>query len=306
MSKFTLTPYLISVREARTDDRYSLGHLPESRDLRDVLHDYLQNIQNQYLPDTDSPDKTVHLSKLELTNRDISGVIRTGESGIEADLYDTEKDEISYTRQLHDAEMYPFYFLFHLRANEKVGIAILQRFRNFGIRTMLFRQFSVYFKSIFPNAVFQMVPFAETTVLRQFLDEGRLKKIRLIKYAIPSDKADALGVGFEEQEGTMSMEYTAKRNGSLSFPRLSHFLGNGSNLNELVELPGFEYDTIKIELDLNGTTRTVDLANPSSIRPHYDITDEVEIASNGFPDYNSVDEIAHQHLQRFLQAARLK
>ena len=145
----------------------------------------------------------MRLSKLEMNQRDIMGIIETGASGLQADLYDTEINRVSYIRLPHHAEMYPFYFLVHLRANEQLGIAILQRFHNFGVRTLLFRRFAEYFKSLIPQAVFEMRPIAESSVLQQFMQDGRLTKIHVIKYGIPSDKADQIGLGHEEQPGTL-------------------------------------------------------------------------------------------------------
>ena len=76
-------------------------------------------------------------------------------------------------------------------------------------------------------------------------------------------------------------------------------------LNELIELPDFDYDTIKVEFQVEGARRTVNLARLDLFRPYYDITEDVELGANGFPAYASIDEIAHDHLDRFIEAARL-
>jgi hypothetical protein len=187
MARFTLTPYIIRVRKHGTrDDYFQLDALPNNLgeppcDLLHMMQDYLSQFQNQYIHDPDEDDKVVHLDELRSLGRDISGIVRTGASGLQYDLYDMQANEVAFTCQVHHAGMYPFYFLVHIPQNSRFGIVILQRFDIYGIRTILFRAFARYLKGVIPEVTYDMNPLTETAVLRQFMNLARLTEIRAIK-----------------------------------------------------------------------------------------------------------------------------
>ena len=239
--------------------------------------------------------------------REITGTVRTGTSGLQSDLYDIQAHEVAFTRQVYHAEMYPFYFLVHVPQNSRFGIVILQRFDVYGVRTVLFRSFASFLRDVIPEGTFEMNPLTETAILRQFMDQARLTEIRAIKYTVPTDKANEFGQGLQEDEATLTYSLTAHRGGHFRwfYDRINPFLDQQIGLTELVQLKDFEPDTVKIHFDLNGVRRTFDLSNPRRVAPYYDITSDVTLGPNGFPTYDSVNRISHDHLERFLESAKL-
>lgn len=315
MPTFTLSPYVVKVRLIRvTEDHYNLdsipcvqsGH-PTDMDLLDVFGEYLERYRNVYVQDPDDLDKMFRLTHLEVQNRDIKGIIETGASGIQAPLYNMNLQQVTHTRQVNEAEMHPFYFLMHFPRRAKLGIIILQRFHNEGIRTVLFRDFKDHLKRNCPTAVFDMNRLAESAVLRQFMRGGRIIEVSAVKHTIPTDIAQEFGSGLDEVTGRISMSMNAGRLGHLGFflDKINPFLNRELGLNELVEIREFEPDTVKVRFAMNDVERTFDLSNPGRVAPYYDITSDVQLGDNGFPTFNSIDGVAHQHLARFLEAAHL-
>lgn len=65
-----------------------------------------------------------------------------------------------------------------------------------------------------------------------------------------------------------------------------------------VELLGYQFDDVRVQLDVDGKTRTVNFSKPQGIRPEYDITDEVALeTTSGHPDFESIDAIARDILE---------
>lgn len=316
MRRFTFSPYVIKAKQARTQDYCNLGTLPSVRstialpvsvDLLELMKDYLETYRGVYVQDPNDPDSAFRLSRINVRNREISGIIETGGAGISADLYDINLQEVTYTRTTTQAEMHPFYFLMHIPSNTTLGIIILQRFGNEGVRTILFSEFRNHLKSQCPSVTFEMFPLAESALLRQFMTDGRLIEVKAVKYSIPTDRANEFGAGLDEIAGTISMAINASRDGNFSvfLNKLAPFLDRGGDVNELVQLNEFEADTVKVKFTMNGVERTFDLSNPYRAAPLYDITGDVSLAPNGFPEFDSIDEVAHTHLDRFLEMARL-
>ncbi len=76
------------------------------------------------------------------------------------------------------------------------------------------------------------------------------------------------------------------------------------DVNRLVELPDFDYNVIKAELEINGKRKIIDLTNPYRLRSYYDVTNDVEIAPNGHPTFRSIDIAAAELLEKLEESLR--
>ncbi len=159
---------------------------------------------------------------------------------------------------------------------------------------ILVNDFEEYFHQYYPGIVVSVNPLVPAQLLNQYLESGRIIKIRFIRFSIPADIADAYDIDGQAEEGGSS-EYivSARRNGRLPLvSRIREFLDGKRKLNSLIELQNFEYDSVKVEVNIGGTRRTLDLSDLSKLRPYYDISSGVKIGDNGHPTYTSIDAIA--------------
>lgn len=68
-----------------------------------------------------------------------------------------------------------------------------------------------------------------------------------------------------------------------------------------MELKNWDFDAIKISVEINGRTRIIDLGNTGRVSPNIDITDEIEKNASGHPDPDSFNELASEFLNDFLK-----
>ena len=241
-------------------------------------------------------------SKFNRQNRVISGVVETGEYGYEAYLYDVQAAAVSYQRTANDAEMVPFYFLVNLPAQRDEGVLILQRRAQYGIRTVFLQDFTQYFKEFDSTIQVELNPLVPQRLIDQYLQKGRLTKVRFIRFEIPSDVTDAFdGGGHVEESGHTELVISAGRNQRL--PLLDRFrdvVNRRRHVSQMIELHDFDYETVKVELEVAGSRRTVDLSNLMKLRAYYDITSELEVGTNGHPVFVSIDGIARDLMGRTL------
>ena len=200
--------------------------------------------------------------------------------------------------------MVPFYFLVNLPAQRDEGVLILQRRSQYGIRTVFLQDFAQYFKQFDSTLEVEINPLIPQSLIDQYLHDGRLTKVRFIRFAIPADVANAFDAwGHVEEPGYTELVISARRNQRLPLLGRFHDVVNGKrDVNEMIELHDFKYDTVKVELDLAGSRRTVDLSDIMKLRAYYDITLELEVGANGHPVFASIDGIARDLMSKVLHS----
>jgi len=229
----------------------------------------------------------------------VSGEFRTGEYGYESDLVDITTGEITYSRQTTDAELLPFYFLFNLPDDSECGVVLLEKFGVFSAKTALERDFNSFLPAAASGGhlALELSPIAPPETAASWLQEGRIVNVRLVKHQIPTDVADAANRANLPLPSLKNVELQMNVGRGLEFPpawaqRFVDVLNGGVAFHNVIEMPNFEPDQIKVELVVGGRRRTVDLNDTTRIRAWYDITDQIEINASGHATFGSIDVVA--------------
>ena len=301
MVSFSLALYTIRLRNKQTDMYEPMGAFDHGIDFLNVAHGYLTARTQNHSIDH-NVRRLMRVVQSHGLARRISGIIEAGEYGYRADLYNVAISAVSHQRVIDEAEMLPFYFLINVPQQQDEAILILSRRSQRGIRTILLQDFQSHFNAIYPGTALEINPLVPQSMIDE-LSRGRITEIRLIKFVIPPDIADALRVGGHvETAGTLEMSVLAGRNGSWPiFANVRDVLLGTRDVNRVLELDGFEYDNAKIRFDIGGKTRTVDLSNIMKLRALIDISDQVTVGPDGHPEFSSVDTIANNLLRDVLR-----
>lgn len=312
MSSYSLASYTIRVKEQITHSNVRINNLRDGGDAFNTFRAYLNDLKLSASLDP-ADQRMMRVASLRVSGRTMRGIIETGEYGYESELYDITTDAVSHRRQNTEAEMLPFYFLVSLPTDVNEGIVILQRFRQFGIRNMLLGDFLPYFTKAHPNYRVEFNPLTYENLLNEYLDGGQLKAIRLVKFDMPDDIATAFELQDHlEEEAYVELVVRSRKNRSLAvLEKIKEaFRGGGRRYleedewNRLIEIPDFEYNVIKAELEINGKRKVIDLTNPYRLRSYYDITDDVEIGDNGHPVFRSINGLANELLEKLEESLR--
>lgn len=313
MSSFSLASYTIRVKEQVTHSNVRINNLRNGGDVFVTFRDFLNQLrQNASLDPADQ--RMMRVSSLHVRGRTLRGIIETGEYGYESELYDITTDVVSHRRRNTEAEMLPFFFLISLPTDVNEGIIILQRFRQFGIRKLLLGEFLRFFTAAHPSYRVEFNPLTYENLLNEYLDGGQLKAVRLIKFEMPGDIATAFELQDHlEEDAYVELVVKSRRNKSLQgvLDKIKGALRGGrrrhledAEWNRLLEIPDFDFNTIKAELEINGKRKVIDLTNPYRLRSYYDITDDVEMAENGHPVYKSINGLAEELLEKLEESLR--
>lgn len=309
MSGFSLVPYTIRLRDRLNDKDVLPGNAKNwGSDLLKILDEYLESIIPVLpLDPSDREKKVIRRQSHTLEARTIQGILTAGEYGYEASLVDVEEDTISYTRQMNDAELIPYYFLFRLPTNTLTGIAIFQKFGNLGVKDLFFKDFNELLRSRFGGQFsLEMDALIPTDLVRRYLD-NRIVKIRLIRYGYPREISDVNIDDIPEEEiGESEFILKAKKKGSIPEKILSTlrsgvetFLGSSdAPVGSILAISNFQADNVKVEVRIGKSYRTINLSNVDRLKFSEDITEKVKIDhTSGHPEFDSIDELAKTFLK---------
>lgn len=292
MPAVSLACYSVVVQGLGSTDRLPLGAYDNQHSLEEIIGDFLSSIKEEVYHNT-SRKRLLRVEKVFREDGTMSGHLRTGEYGYTSELYDVATETKAHDRATSEAELIPFFFMFYLPSDADRGIAILQRFGNLGIRSILAGGFGEYFSTRFPKYRVHFNPLVPRDVIRHYLKDGRIRKIEFIRFSKPGNIEDLYDLeGYEEQVGTVKTVITARRNRHLPEPKWLKQLLNGKEYTEIVELQNSQYDRVRLEIGLGSTVRTIDLADLHKLRGYIDVTEDVKIDDEGHPQLDSLDRIA--------------
>ena len=285
---FAIAPYLVEVKDERKQPQ-DLWDFYAHENLHSVLRDYYKGGLGNYERAPKNPKRMFMVSKLYRgTDTSVSGVYQTGAFGFESQIYSTSQKKIAHNRKSDEADMLPFNFSFYLPRNtspgqRKRGLMLLGRFNTLGIRHLTIPHLQVYFRDRFPGFTLGVERVVPRVVMETLLNQGTLRTIRLIKKSIPKDIASIFTESDQDKIGDVELVIHAKRRSPFSdINWLLEAVGNRTSATQIVTLPSFKQDNVKLEILVDGRVRTVDIGNPGKLSSNIEIAD-VSPDVNGHP-----------------------
>jgi len=304
MPTISLTSYIFRIK-SRSDKKYlKLGSYKKDSDFIQTASNYLLSLQGTNHIDL-KKQKIIGSAEIQTKERLIYGTIKSGEFGFKCDLYDTEACLVAYERKVQDADLMPFYFLMEVPDDADEGIMVFQKYNQLGIKSL----FSDFLKDRFQlehqDMMLDVHPLVPEQILNQFINDGRVIKIKFTRFKLPTDIADAFdGQSHKEVNGTTELVLKVSKNGQ--FPilgRIKECVSKRRPLNQFITIENFEYDTVRIGVDFNGRVRTFDLSDLYKVSPSLDISSEVEL-QDGHPTFTSINNVAMSFLDDLARQIR--
>jgi hypothetical protein len=294
---FGLAPYKIQVKNSERN-LCTLDKFDGKSDFADFVRDYLTSLGSTY-EKVDDANKLYQVLQWgqSIDARSITGLIETGEHGYTSRLLDIETSKTSHNRKVTEAEMLPFFFAFFLPHASSHGILILERFKNFGIQKVVTPGLMKAFSIRFPGYKLELAKLVPQTAAKALLEKGEIKGMRFQIERPPSDIADKVrglsGTSAEADNDTYEFVVRAKRDTSMSKAKafFDVILGKKSPA-QIISIPNWNIGGIKLELEVDGRRRRLDIGNLGTISPVLDVTNEIKTDSSGHPEFEPIWELA--------------
>lgn len=307
MARFKLVPYSIRVRKKNSDKNLDLSSLSVNHGNIDMFTVF-EDLCNSYNTNTYNRQKErrtlcVINSKCIKTQKVISGTIKSGEYGYEADFYDTKigKRILSARKEEHSEE-WPFFFLFHLPKNNKdIGFLILEKFKQYGIKCILTKAISEILGKYNPNLIVEINPLLNEKLLEALTSTDKLIEVKFIKKAVPKDVADKnLIKNYEDIYEERS--FKIKRNRDLILKVKSGIAKAIKNVEyPYSEIKGEKYDEVKLITKKDGTTHTISIQDIPRFRECMPLKPKSSELEHGFPKEDFLHKMSKEYANRLLK-----
>ena len=311
--KISLVIYGLSVINGE-DKRIDLNCLSAGKTLIDYFEEYIKaNIScysNDSLKDTLFRFEQVesNIARNEKGQKEyqiIFGRVKTGEYGIESELVNVRTGEIT-NRSVDQADMMPFGFCIAVPAGKvNSAVIILQTMGVYGMKMSLQKHLQKCLTDLCPEFHLVMRAIAPKEYIDRYFNNGVLKKIRMIRYEIPEDESNKIGINYgvkqtkEERIVHRPLGFMERKKKEIQ----EWFLGQRS-YTQIIELEGFEYDDLKLEFSLGDTNKTFNLSDMNNLVVNEDITKRVG-QEGGHPVYSSLKPIMRETAEEYLKGMGL-
>lgn len=310
MKKVTISTFSLRVKTLKDGDviYYNLDKLPLSRkqsgrtvykSLLDLLEEYLRRIKRQ--PFRDVNDQCVLTASNLNTEkrRSVSAFLMKGEYGIQNDLLHVKKREVLHRRSVDDAEMLPYYLLAAIPQGRERGVIVFQMEGEAGLKRYFERCFEDFLRQKCGDCDLEIDRLVPETLLKQYINNGRVARIRFVHLSVPKSIEDVYNLGNVAENATIELQVKARRGAPLLLAR--NIMQRYRDGQDFVQVKGYEFDTVKVDVKVGKSYRTIDLATPARFRADYDITGEVVMAA-GHPTFSTIDPAGRKIVREIMQS----
>jgi len=312
--------YTVRLYDSKASKNIDLEDNEYSISIQGLIKDYFQT-RKKYTPDikdgTLKEHRPVIVKKENKTGKKesvltvgtnfIEGVIETGESGYTSTLMNAETGDENYNRKVNDVELFPFYFKISFeRVRNDQYVLILQRFGVHGSKTALGNDLQKFFRLKYSENSYRHIKIeindlVPEKAIKEYVEKGNIKKVTLIKKQLAMDEISRLNYDnkkINDLQKEVSMELVIKAP-ALPFKTklLDSLKMNFKNTKQFIEMKNFEYDNVKINIEMNGKNRTLDFVNYRNFKPYYDVTSEIKFNDDGHPSFESIQLAANSLIE---------
>ncbi len=225
--------------------------------LGDVLEGYLDGFDGA---NADGSRK-VHCGQPILDGEWLSLVARHGQSGMSADLLNTEGGVEFHQRPEHE-QVLPCSGLFHLPKAQKLGWWVVHNNNGRSTKALLESRIKSRFKEDFENLTLKISPVINQKALDAAIAHDRVEKLKLRNLKKPSDIAEVDQWVPAHHKPSVALEISTAGKGARIIPtKLKRFLaGDTAALDEIVEFGGLTFEEASVTIILpNGKERTINI-----------------------------------------------
>lgn len=284
--------YHLKLRKKYSKDSETLSNFNGNQDFFSLVTSKLTSLVNQSVTDA----KTQQVCRIKTINSDpterlIWGTVERGEYGQESKVIDAATSAETVFEKTK-ALLIPSYFMFSLPSTD-TGILLFSKFKNVSGRQFMMDQLHASLGQHNENFKLQISQLMPLDQIRQLLESGVVKRLKFIKFSVSSDIADVFQAsGANEVEGEEIVSLTIKSSSASTniARKICGLLPSADtfNVKQLYAIPDFQYDDVRVEILINGKPKTIDLGQIVKVRSNFDVSNEAEIGSDGYPTSDSL------------------
>ena len=222
------------------------------------------------------------------TDGSVHGIIEVGEFGYSQKIVNSKTGGLAYSKMKDEAGLIPFFVRLAPTPKPDRAILLCQKFRTFGIKTHIHEALGPTILKIDPMWSLRIEKIVPMALITKFLSEGEVKTVRFISHDAPSDVADDLKQLTPDKDAACVEVVVRAKRGKSFGSGLLDLIKQKKPVTGLLTLPQMDYDTLKVDIEIGGKRKTLDLTNMHKIGGVVDVTDELKFDNNGHPTLTSL------------------
>jgi len=228
--------------------------------------------------------------------RSLSTYFNSAYTGQSLDIRNGVTNELVYPVSKKEFQSRKMFSFFYIPKNSKYGYVVFQNKSKHGIKVVLERQFQIFLnESGYKDYRIILSPGLNFNYLSKMIENGKLKKVRLINYILSQDIQmslwDSINLSSKDHE-IRELKFNSKTENNLFKQELNNLFFSKLNNNEKINFMGeYEVDEISFEITCDGSSKTFYVKDRSKVRPNINVTSGMEYIS-GEPTYASLVKIS--------------
>ncbi len=230
------------------------------------------------------------------------GRIKTGNYGVETEIVDKTTGNVAHKQTKDEAGVKPFDFVIALPEDScNETIIVLQTVSRYGIKSLLNVELNRFIKDTYGLGYVYFGTIYPREFVQKYINDGILKKLRLIRNSLPEDMAAVYGVNYGYRKVKKETIITSPSGFSKKMiEKITACVRGNISYTDLVELNvDEEYDDIKLDFNLGGKKKSISLKNLEKVVVSEDITNLVD-APGGNPMKESIESIMVEYATDYL------
>ncbi|MEU7020730.1 hypothetical protein ABZ990_08765 [Streptomyces sp. NPDC046203] len=283
MAKYTLASYAVRIRKSRNNDYLPLDNFDGAGgDLLKEFYGFLLHIQERPY-ENQLKERSLECQEIVQDKRAVRFKLGSGYYGAQSRIRDRSTGQVVFQKEEDHVDLTDLRNYLIAPVNSSAGLLFTERFQGNGVIASLTEAFKKAFAAKHSGYTLEVNNMTSESAFGSYLADGQLKKIRLVRQAIPDDVADALGMGEAERNlGSMEVVLRPPRLVPFGKKKIQSVISGETDVSSMLEWRGVEYREMKIEVKIANSTRTLSVSSGTTPAMLYDLDSELQ--KDGLPD----------------------
>jgi hypothetical protein len=282
VAKYTLASYAVRIRKSRDSDYLPLDNFDGSGgDLLKEFYGFLLHVKERPY-ENQLKERALECQEIVQEKRALLFKLGSGYFGTQSRIRDRATGQVVFQKEEDHVDLTDLRNYLVLPGNSNAGLLFTERFQGNGVIATFTEAFKKAFAAKHNGYTLEINSMTSEAAFGAYLADGHIKKIRLVRQAIPDDVADAFGMGDSERVlGSMEVVLRPPRLVSFGKKKIQSVISNEVDVSRMLEWRGVEYREMKIEVRIANSTRTLSVSSGTTPAMLYDLDSELQ--KDGLP-----------------------
>lgn len=277
MAKHSFASYAIRIRKNREKDYLFVNNFDGGGcDLLKELYGFFLSLTERPFEIADK-ERSLEAHDIQRDKRSVQAKLAYGAYGAQSRIRDRATGQVLFQKEEDHVDLTDLRNYIILPENCRVGLIFTERRQGNGVISALSEAFKKAFYAKYSGYTIEINSMTSEAAFGVYLESAQIKKIRLVRQAIPHDVAGSLGLGDEERDlGSLEIMLRPPRTGAFHKSKIQSVISGETDVSSLLEWRGVTFKEVKVEVKIANSTRTLSVSSGTTPAMLYDLDSEMQ------------------------------